>query len=384
MFKQGEKQWKVPAFWAGDKKWTVRFAPPAQGKYTYRVECSDKSNAGLNGKEQHSQVAAYTGKNPLLQTRLCQGRRRQASLRACRRHAVLLAGRYLVERPVQADDLGGFPGADGGPQGQGILRGANRLRHLIPMKAFSRRAGRMRAASHTRRSDSSVVNPKYFDYADRRIKTSGRTPAFSRHCRCGWGRATATAWRWSELADIKRHWRNLIARYGAYPVIWILGGETGRNPSGARCPWADVRDLSPEHRSRTITRSPANGPGTRVDRGGHPCDRLRHGRRRSRTNGLPSEPQLTRARLNVSFRPTRQNRLCRCWSGESCYEGHMHAGVRGRPALHVLGEPPQRVRRAIPTARRASGTPAWKVIHGHVAGCVQRAKRMTGRPGRKA
>ena len=67
VFSQGEKQWKVPAFWAGGDIWKVRFAPPAQGRYAYRVECSDKSNAGLNGKEQTLQVAAYTGKNPLLQ-----------------------------------------------------------------------------------------------------------------------------------------------------------------------------------------------------------------------------------------------------------------------------------------------------------------------------
>ena len=66
VFKQGEKQWKVPAFWAGDKKWTVRFAPPLQGKYTYRVECTDQANTGLNGSEQSLSVAAYTGDNPLL------------------------------------------------------------------------------------------------------------------------------------------------------------------------------------------------------------------------------------------------------------------------------------------------------------------------------
>ena len=35
VFQQGDKQWKVPAFWAGDKKWTVRFAPPVQGMYTF-------------------------------------------------------------------------------------------------------------------------------------------------------------------------------------------------------------------------------------------------------------------------------------------------------------------------------------------------------------
>ena len=66
VFTQGEKQWKVPAFWAGGKKWTVRFAPPTQGKYTYRVECTDKANPGLNGKEQALSVTAYTGDNPLL------------------------------------------------------------------------------------------------------------------------------------------------------------------------------------------------------------------------------------------------------------------------------------------------------------------------------
>ncbi|MEI7899635.1 MAG: DUF5060 domain-containing protein, partial [bacterium] len=66
VFRQGEKQWKVPAFWAGGDTWKVRFAPPAQGTYTYRAECADKSNAGLNGKEQTLQVTAYTGANPLL------------------------------------------------------------------------------------------------------------------------------------------------------------------------------------------------------------------------------------------------------------------------------------------------------------------------------
>src|SRR5580704_2762366 len=25
----------------------------------------------------------------------------------------------------------------------------------------------------------------------------------------------------------KKHWRNLVARYGAYPVVWIITGEIG-------------------------------------------------------------------------------------------------------------------------------------------------------------
>lgn len=66
VFKQGDKQWKVPAFWAGDKKWTVRFAPPTQGRFTYHVECNDKANSELNGKEQSMSVSAYKGDNTLL------------------------------------------------------------------------------------------------------------------------------------------------------------------------------------------------------------------------------------------------------------------------------------------------------------------------------
>ena len=66
VFKQGERQWKVPAFWSGGNKWTVRFAPPTQGEYTYRIECTDQANPGLNGKEQTLTVGAYKGDNRLL------------------------------------------------------------------------------------------------------------------------------------------------------------------------------------------------------------------------------------------------------------------------------------------------------------------------------
>ena len=31
------------------------------GEYTYRVECTDKANPGLNGKEQTLSVTAYKG-----------------------------------------------------------------------------------------------------------------------------------------------------------------------------------------------------------------------------------------------------------------------------------------------------------------------------------
>ncbi len=75
--------------------------------------------------------------------------------------------------------------------------------------------------------DFSVVHPQHFDFADRRIKQrvgAGIVPVIVG----GWGRPQGGGE--STLAQVgldglKRHWRNLIARYGAYPTVWIVGGE---------------------------------------------------------------------------------------------------------------------------------------------------------------
>jgi hypothetical protein len=66
VFRNGDRKWIVPAFWAGRDKWTVRFAPPVRGDYTFQVRCSDVANKELNGDERPLRVTAYNGDNPLL------------------------------------------------------------------------------------------------------------------------------------------------------------------------------------------------------------------------------------------------------------------------------------------------------------------------------
>jgi len=68
--------------------------------------------------------------------------------------------------------------------------------------------------------DFSVVNPAYFEYADRRIQhlvNAGLLPCIVG----GWGYFLP----WMGVAKMKQHWRNLVARWGAYPVVWCLAGE---------------------------------------------------------------------------------------------------------------------------------------------------------------
>src|SRR5207249_6589870 len=61
---RGREQ-RVPAFWAGEQSWHVRFAPDTTGKFTYRTICSDTNNAELHGQQGELDVAPYSGTNQL-------------------------------------------------------------------------------------------------------------------------------------------------------------------------------------------------------------------------------------------------------------------------------------------------------------------------------
>ena len=79
------------------------------------------------------------------------------------------------------------------------------------------------------------INPAYFDAADLRIRylvESGLTPCI---VAC-WGYFLPIM----GVPKIKKHWRYLVARWGAYPVVWCLAGEgtmpyyLSKNPKGGR------------------------------------------------------------------------------------------------------------------------------------------------------
>ncbi len=233
VFKQGDKLWKVPAFWAGGKKWTVRFAPPALGKYTYRVECTDKANPGLNGKEQTLSVTAYTGSNPLLK----HGPLRVSTNKRHFEHAdgtpFFWLGDTWWKGLCRRLPWEGFQEltSDRKKKGFSVVQ--------IVCGTYPDEPGLMKPSWENEggmpylKQGFSEMNPEYFNYADRRFKhlvEAGIVPAIV----SGWGRAVNL--NAVGLPGYKRHFRNLIARYGAYPVIWILGGETDKTQG----PWHEL------------------------------------------------------------------------------------------------------------------------------------------------
>ena len=245
VFQQGGKQWKVPAFWAGDEKWTVRFAPPLQGKYTYHVECTDKANTGLNGAERILSVTAYTGENPLLKHGPLRVTKDQRHFEHADGTPFLWLGDTWWKGLCKRMTWEGFQEltADRKKKGFSVVQ--------IVCGTYPDEPGLLKPSWENEggmpylKQDFSEMNPKYFEYADRRIQhlvDAGIVPAIVG----GWGRAVNL--NPIGLPGYKRHFRNLIARYGAYPVIWILGGETDKGQG----PWHElaqyVEAADPFHR----------------------------------------------------------------------------------------------------------------------------------------
>ena len=53
---------RVPAFWAGENRWHVRYSSAQIGTHQLRSVCSDSGNESLHGQAGTLEVTAYTGK----------------------------------------------------------------------------------------------------------------------------------------------------------------------------------------------------------------------------------------------------------------------------------------------------------------------------------
>jgi hypothetical protein len=213
------ESWRVPAFWAGGSEWRVRFAPPLAGDYTITTECSDAANADLHGQSAQLAARPYTGTNPLLR----HGPLRVAASRRTLEHAdgtpfFWLGDTWWMGLCRRMKWPEGFQAltADRAAKGFSLVQ---IVAGLYPdMPGFDPRGAN--EAGFPWEADYARLNPAYFDQADLRISwlvRSGLVP-----CIVGsWGYYLPLM----GLQKMKQHWRNLIARWGAYPVVWCLAGE---------------------------------------------------------------------------------------------------------------------------------------------------------------
>ena len=267
IFTKDGESWRVPTFWRGGSKWTVRFAPPTPGEYTYRLESTDTSNSDLNGHLGQVNITAYVGTNTLLR----HGMLRVSANKRYFEHADGTPFYWLGDTwwTGLSDRLSweGFQKLTVDRKAKGftvvqIVAGLVPFEEQAPVDpGFHNEGGAVWDPEFKQ------INPRYFDYADRRIQqlvSAGIAPAI------------VGAWRdilgQMGVAKMKKHWRYIIARYGAYPVFWIVGGEIYDPPEEvarrltnapiSRVPggWTDVaryiRATDPYHHPVTVHEIP--------------------------------------------------------------------------------------------------------------------------------
>lgn len=210
---------RVPAYWAGGNTWSVRYASPHAGKYTYQSICSDEENPDLHDQTGQIEIAPYEGDHALYKRGCLQVSKDKRYLQhadgtpffwygdtwwmaLCDRLAWPADFQTLVEDRVQK----GFTVIQ-------LVAG------LFPdMPPFDERG--KNEGGFAWEADFARINPAFFDQADQRIfhlVHRGLVP-----CILGcWG------YYLSRLGTdkMKQHWRYLIARWGALPVTWCLAGE---------------------------------------------------------------------------------------------------------------------------------------------------------------
>lgn len=254
---------KLPLYWAGGDEWRLRVSASAAGSYSLRTECSDTSDAGLHGQEATLVVA--------------EGRDESRPLS---KHGPV----RLRRGPEGSPESAGFEHEDGTPffwlGDTWWMLMSDRVAWPDDFRALAAdRAAKgftvaqvvlgypgdlstddLRVANEGGlpwEADGSRINPGYFDACDLRLQTMIRAGILP--CILG-------SWGFHLLAigeaRMTSHWRYLVARYAAWPVVWSLAGETAmayylsKDPAGdtekLRAAWTRisraVRDCDPYRR----------------------------------------------------------------------------------------------------------------------------------------
>ena len=215
------RELSVPAFRAGDGRWGMRYASPSVGRHRFVTRCWDPADRALHGREGVIEVEpGADDANPLY--RHGPLRRAHAGARHLE-HAdgtpfLWLADTWWMGLVRRLPWPEGFQrlAADRAGKGFSVVLIAAGLYPDMP--PFDPRGAN--EAGFPWSEGFRSLNPAYFDAADRRI---------AHLVELGMMPAIVGAWGYFMQAAgpevLRRHWRNLIARYGAYPVVWCVAGE---------------------------------------------------------------------------------------------------------------------------------------------------------------
>ncbi len=206
---------EVDGFWDGERTWRVRFSPSEIGSWTWGTR-SDPVIEGLHEKEGSFQAEPYRGKNPIMvhgPLRLSDNRRFIISadgtpffwLGDTAWNGVLRAqpedwDRYLQTRSTQGFSVIQFVTTQ--------WRGG---REVLEDRAFDG-------------VDAMRINPEFYQKRDPLIRAINDRGMIAAPILL-WALTDSDPGRLLPIDEAIRLARYEVARYGAYQVVWLLGGD---------------------------------------------------------------------------------------------------------------------------------------------------------------
>ncbi|MBX3028890.1 MAG: DUF4038 domain-containing protein [Chloroflexi bacterium] len=231
----------VPAFQAGDRSIRVRFAAPTAGTWTWESRSTEDRLRGIGGR---LEVQPYTGDNVLYQ----RGRLRVSD---GRRHLEHIDGSPFLW--IGDTWWYGLSSRLSWPSGFGTLladrveKGFSVIQIVAgPLPEFPASAegiwdpGQANEAGWPWERDWARIDGAFYDRADERIRSlveAGMVPCIVSM----WG----YYYTLMGAERVRRHWRNLVARYAAYPVVFCVAGEVNLPPASVHLPPLPTDDPAP-------------------------------------------------------------------------------------------------------------------------------------------
>lgn len=213
------KQQVVPGYWAGENMWTFRYSAPAKGEYRFTTRCTDKSNNRLHNQEGVIKVVDYSGENLLY-------KRGTIKISEDNTHFEHLDGTpffWLADSWwFGMSDRLRWPGEfqlltqDRKEKGFTVIQFA--LGFPCDIKPMDERGEN--AAGNPWTDEFETINPAYFDLTDLRMEWMIKEEMLP-NVMPNWGYYM----EFMGVDKLKKHWRYVMARYGAYPIVWNLCGE---------------------------------------------------------------------------------------------------------------------------------------------------------------
>jgi hypothetical protein len=232
---------KRPAFWDGGQSWKIRFASPvSEGRWTWETICSNTEDKGLHGREGKVEATEYTGSNELIRHGLL-------GMSEGHRNVVHADGTPF---PVVGDTPWALPWRATYEMAQTYADDRSRkgfnaalLMSFCPdtkAEGPDARATKKGFARAFRDIGSGHINKpvvSYFQYMDSLMNILVNheivpvyQPIFHGF---GWKGKGVLGWN-TVPAEYERYMKYLIARYGAKPAFWLVGGDGDGRAAGLK------------------------------------------------------------------------------------------------------------------------------------------------------